>query len=253
MKISIVTVCFNSAAHIADALRSVDRQTWSDIEHLVIDGASTDTTLSVVAAHPQPWRRVVSEPDHGIYDAMNKGIAASTGDIVGFINSDDFYASPTVLATVAAAFADPAVQACWGDLCYVRQDAPEQIVRYWRSSPFRAGLFARGWCPPHPTLFVRREVFARCGSFDLSYRIAADMELMARLIEVHRIRGKYIPEVLVHMRLGGTTNRSVRNIVQQNREIWRALTAHRLRPSVVSFVGRKLLSRGRQFLARPAR
>ena len=251
MKISIVTVCFNSAAHIADALKSVDMQTWQDREHVVVDGASRDETMQIVEAHAQPWRRAVSEPDRGIYDAMNKGIGLTTGEIVGFINSDDFYASPHVLAKVAIVFEDPDVQGCWGDLCYVRQDQPMQIVRYWRSSDFRAGLFARGWCPPHPTLFLRRPVFEQFGRFDLAYPIAADMELMARLIEVHRIRTRYIPEVLVHMRMGGTTNRSLGNIWQQNREIWRALQVHQLRPSILSFSSRKLAARARQFLARP--
>ena len=252
MKITVITVCFNSAAHVADALRSVDAQTWPDIEHLVIDGGSTDGTLAIVNAHARPWRHVVSGPDNGIYDAMNKGIALATGDVIGFINSDDFFAAPDVLTMVADAFTDAQLQACWGDLCYVRQDDATQIVRYWRSSPFRPGLFARGWCPPHPTLYLRREVLARFGGFDLRYPIAADMELMARLIEVHRIVGRHLPKVMVHMRMGGTTNRSVRNIVQQNREIWDALHAHRLSPSLLSFIARKLASRGRQYLGRPA-
>jgi glycosyltransferase involved in cell wall biosynthesis len=252
MKISVVTVCFNSAAHIADALASVDMQTWQDREHVVVDGASVDGTMRIVQAHAKPWRRAVSEPDRGIYDAMNKGIALATGEVVGFINSDDFYASPDVLAKVAAVFEDPQAQGCWGDLCYVRQDQPTQVVRYWRSSEFRLGLFARGWCPPHPTLFLRRSVLEQFGHFDLSYPIAADMELMARLLEVHRIRTRYIPEVLVHMRMGGTTNRSLGNIWQQNREIWRALQVHHLRPSLLIFSSRKLADRAQQFLSRPA-
>ncbi len=218
----------------------------------MVDGASSDATLDVVGAHTQSWRHVVSEPDDGIYDAMNKGINLASGDVIGFINSDDFYASPTVLEIVAAAFVDPEVQACWGDLCYVKQHQPSRIVRYWRSSLFLPGAFARGWCPPHPTFFVRREVLERFGAFDLNFRIAADMELMARLIEVHRIRAVYIPQVLVHMRMGGTTNRSLRNILRQNREIWAALKLHRLNPSLPSFIGRKLAARARQFMARPS-
>lgn len=252
MKISIITVCFNSAATIADALRSVDAQTWGDREHIVVDGASRDATLQVVDAFRHPTRRVVSEPDQGIYDAMNKGIGLATGDVVGFINSDDFYASPDVLARVAAAFDDQLVDATYGDLCYVEQDNVDKVARYWRSSDFRPGMFATGWVPPHPTLFVRRSVLARHGAFDLRYRIAADFELMARLIEVHRIRTTYLPHVLVKMRLGGTTNRSWSNILRQNQEIWRALDAHQLQPSLASFVLGKLVSRGRQFLARPA-
>lgn len=251
MKISVITVCFNSGAHIADALRSVDAQTWPNIEHIVVDGASRDNTLQVVDSFRRPWRRVVSERDDGIYDAMNKGVRLATGDVIGFINSDDFYASTEVLAQVAAIFEEPGVDACYGDLCYVRQDNVAKIVRYWRSSAYKSGMFARGWVPPHPTLFVRRRVFERYGVFDLQYRIAADFELMARLIEVHRINTVYLPKVLVKMRLGGTTNRSWSNIVKQNCEILHALKAHRLRTSLFGFVIGKLVSRGRQFFARP--
>lgn len=252
MKISIITVAFDSELYIADALRSVDQQSWQEREHWVVDGASNDATLDVVGGHARLWRHVVSEPDDGIYDAMNKGVDLARGDVVGFLNSDDFFASSTALEKVAAVFADPEVQACWGDLCYVKQHQPSKIVRYWRSSSFVTGSFARGWCPPHPTFFVRREILERFGAFDLNFPIAADMELMARLIEVHRIRSVYIPHVLVHMRMGGTTNRSVRNIWRQNLEIWAALKLHRLNPSLLSFVGRKLLARAQQFMSRPA-
>ena len=250
--ISVITVCFNSEAYIADALRSVDIQTFQDREHLVIDGASTDATLRIVGEHQKAWRRVLSERDRGIYDAMNKGISLARGDIIGFINSDDLYASSTVLEKVAAIFEDKSIQACFGDLCYVRQNDISEIVRYWRSGPFAPGLFLRGWCPPHPTLFLRREVYEQFGGFDLQYKIASDVDLMARFFELHRIRSVHLPKVLVTMRMGGTTNRSLRNILQQNREIWRALKAHGLRPSLLTFVIGKLISRARRFIARPA-
>jgi len=251
-RVSVITVCFNSEAHIADALRSVDAQTLQDREHLIIDGVSRDGTLGVVAQFQNPTRRVVSEPDKGIYDAMNKGLALARGEIVGYINSDDFYPNPTVLEHVAAAFEDPAVDAVYGDLCYVRQDEPSVIVRYWRSCPFRPGLFAKAWCPPHPTMFIRRSVYQRLGGYDLRFPIAADMELMARYLEVHQIRARHLGEVLVHMRMGGTTNRSLSNILQQNREIWRALGMHQLGRSLPNFVLRKLFARMQQFFTRPA-
>ena len=250
--ISVVTVCFDSAQHIGSALASVDSQTLTDWEHLIIDGASRDGTLEVVAAHRHAARRVLSEPDKGIYDAMNKGLRLARGEIVGYLNSDDFYPSPEVLTHVAAAFADPKVDAVYGDLCYVKQNQPESIVRYWRSSPFKPGLFSRAWCPPHPTMFIRRAVYERLGGYDTRFPIAADMELMSRYLEVHRVRARYINHVLVHMRMGGTTNRSLKNILQQNREIWRALGIHQLNPSLPSFVLHKLMARARQFLARPA-
>ena len=251
MKISVITVSYNSAATIADTMHSVARQSHPDIEHIVIDGGSTDATLALVAEHGKRVTTVVSEPDRGIYDAMNKGLARATGDVVGLINSDDFYASPDALARIASTFADPTVDLVYADLCYVAQDDVKRTVRYWRSNPFEPGLFARGWAPPHPTLFIRREFFARFGNFDLAFPIAADMELMVRFFEVHRLRSRHLPEVLVHMRTGGTTNRSVQNIVQQNREIWRALNKHGLAASPLRFAIGKLLSRGRQFVTRP--
>jgi glycosyltransferase involved in cell wall biosynthesis len=252
MKISVITVCFNSADSIADTLESVAAQTYPDIEHVVIDGASTDDTVNIVRDRGQRVSQLISEPDSGIYDAMNKGIRLSSGEAIGFINSDDFYASADAIAKVAKVFADPTIDACYGDLCYVKRDDTRSVVRYWQSSAFSPGLFEHGWCPPHPTLFVRRRVFERFGAFDLRFKIAADTELMARFLEVHRIKACYLPHVLVIMRMGGTTNRSWSNILLQNREIWRALKDHGLRPSLIGFVTRKLWSRGRQFVNRPA-
>ncbi|CAN5789324.1 glycosyltransferase family 2 protein [soil metagenome] len=252
MKISLITVCFNSAKHIQTALESVDAQSWPDIEHLIIDGGSTDGTLEIVRGMPRPWRRVVSEKDNGIYDAMNKGIRMATGDVVGFLNSDDFYASPDALQGVGSVLLDPRVDACYGDLCYVEPHDTSRVVRYWQSSPFRKKAFLAGWCPPHPTFYLRRSILLKHGAFDLTYSIAADIELMIRMMEVVGIRTRYVPGVLVHMRLGGTTNKSWRNIFTQNREIWRAMRSHGLQPSLPAFVLGKFISRGRQFVTRPA-
>ena len=250
--ISLITVCFNSEEHIADTLRSVDSQTWRHREHIIVDGSSTDGTLRTVDRHRRDWRRVISEPDRGIYDAMNKGLALAQGEVVGFINSDDFYASADALARVGQAFTDPSVDACYGDLCYVGRDQPNQVVRYWRSSEFRPGLFRTGWCPPHPTFFVRRHVYERLGGFNLGYRMGNDVELMARFLEVHRIRTLYLAELLVKMRMGGASNQSWRAVLLQNREIWRAMQDLHMKPALLPFVGGKLLWRGRQFLSRPA-
>jgi len=253
MKISIVTVCFNAASHIEAALESVSSQTHPDIEHLVMDGASSDGTPDIVRGRAKPWRTLVSEPDAGIYDAMNKGLARASGEVIGTLNADDFFAGPDVLARVAAAFeADPALDVVWGDLCYVAREAPSEVVRYWRSSEFRPGSFAHGWAPPHPTFYARRSLYERLGAFDRRYSIAADVELMMRFLEVGRVRSRHLPEILVRMRLGGTTNKSWRNIVRQNVEIWQALDRHGLRPRLASYVSGKLASRGAQFLRRPA-
>ena len=253
MKVSVVTATWNSAATVVDTLRSVNEQTHPDIEHIVIDGASTDATLRLVEQQGRRVAAVVSEHDRGIYDAMNKGLRLATGDIVGLINSDDFLAADDILATVAATFAaDPTLEAVYGDLYYVNPADTQRVVRYWRSSPFRPGLFAQGWAPPHPTLYVRRSVYERFGGFDLAYPLAADLELMARFLEVHRVRSLHVPKVFVRMRTGGATNKNLRNVVQQNREIWQALTKHGLARSMPRFALAKLGSRLRQFIAREA-
>jgi glycosyltransferase involved in cell wall biosynthesis len=251
MKISVITVCYNSDKTIADTLRSTRSQTYTNIEHIIVDGGSTDETLAVVRAAAMPDHKLFSEQDKGIYDAMNKGIALATGDIIGFINADDFYPCPDVISEVAAAFEASGADCCYGDLCYVQQDDVSRIVRYWKSCLFKLGLFEKGWCPPHPTFFVRREVFQRLGGFNLDYQIAADVELMARFLVAGRITSHYIPQVLVHMRMGGTTNRNLGNIVKQNLEIRRGLRANGLRFSWSKFVLCKVLSRASQYLKRP--
>lgn len=252
MKISVVTVCYNAAETICHTLQSVREQTHDDIEHIIVDGCSNDNTLEVVKAEGLHVAKVVSERDKGIYDAMNKGIALASGEIVAFINADDFYASPKVLTTVAAAFEKSGADCCYGDLCYVSQVDPTRTVRYWRSAAFVPGSFEKSWSPPHPTFFVRRSVYQRLGGFDLSFKIAADFELMARYMEAARITSCYIPEVLVKMRLGGTSNRSLSNIFKQNAEIRWALSKNGLRSSLVSFVLNKLVTRAIQFVRRPA-
>jgi glycosyltransferase involved in cell wall biosynthesis len=251
MKISVITVCYNSAETIGHTLRSVREQIYGNIEHIVVDGMSTDNTLDVVAAEGKHVAKLISEKDSGIYDAMNKGITLATGDVIGFINADDFYASASVLTDVAAAFEKNATDSCYGDLCYVSQSDPTRIVRYWRSNDFLPRSFEAGWCPPHPTFFVRRSVYERLGGFNLSFKIAADFELMARYLESAHITSFYIPDVLVKMRLGGTTNKNLSNIVLQNKEILRALQSHGLRSSVWRLFSRKLISRGLQFFVRP--
>lgn len=251
MKISVITVCYNGASTIEQTLKSVAEQAWNNIEHIVIDGGSVDGTMLVVDSYRFGLAHVVSEKDNGIYDAMNKGIALATGDVIGFINADDFYPSTDVLEKVARVFENPSLDACYGDLCYVGQNDSSSTIRYWKSSEFVPGTFEAGWCPPHPTFFVRRSIYKRFGGFSLNYKIAADVELMMRFLEVHKIRAHYLPEVLVHMRMGGQTNKSLSNIVKQNREILRALRLHNRRASVWRLMGSKLISRGWQFFVRP--
>ncbi len=251
-RVSLITVCFNSVGTIRHTVQSVAAQDYPAIEYIVIDGASTDGTVAVLEEHRDAIDRLVSEPDGGIYHAMNKGIALASGEVIGFINSDDFYPRSDSISRIMKAFVAPTIEACYGDLCYVSPVDTSSVVRYWKSSPFRRRSFLRGWCPPHPTFLVRRNVYERHGSFDPQYGVAADIELMMRFLEVHEITAEYIPEVLVHMRIGGATNRSLKNILRQNKEILRAMKRHGLRPSLARFAGGKVISRGRQFVRRPA-
>jgi len=246
-KISVITVSYNSAKTIADTLNSVAAQTYSNVEYIVVDGASTDETLDLVRQHRNLNMRLISEPDKGIYDAMNKGLEQATGEVVGFLNSDDFYADAAVLEKIANAFQDPAVDACYADLVYVTKEN-SRVVRYWKSKPFTKGDFAKGWCPAHPTFYVRKSVIERLGLFDLSYKMGADVEFMMRYLECEQIRSIYIPHVFVCMRLGGASNINWKNIVLQNKSIFAALRRNGVPFSRMLFVANKVVSRFIQFV-----
>lgn len=222
-KISIITAVYNSHDTIAQALDSVLAQDYGGVELIVIDGASTDGSQAVLGAYAERLAVLVCEPDEGIYDALNKGIARASGDVVGFLHSDDLFADAGVLSRVAAAFAEPAVEVVYGDLHYVRKDNPEQVVRYWRAGEFAGRRLGWGWMPPHPTLYVRRSVYEQIGLFDTSFRIAADYDFILRMLGRGGVGVHYIPEVLVKMRVGGASNRSLRNIARKSSEDLRAL------------------------------
>jgi glycosyltransferase involved in cell wall biosynthesis len=250
MRVTVVTVAFNSSATIADTLRSIEGQQYDDLEHIVIDGGSTDGTLDILRSTGTRVSRIVSEPDRGIFDAMNKGWSLATGDVVGFLNSDDTFSSPESVARIAAALVKSESDACYGDLVYVDRENPSRVVRYWRSRPFVNGDFRKGWQPPHPTFYVRREVFERVGGFDLEFRIQSDFEFCLRLLEVARIRSCYVPHVLVNMRTGGVSNSGFRNVLRGNIEAYRACHKNGMYVDP-SFIVRKVLSRIPQFIARP--
>jgi len=222
MKISVITVCYNCAATIEDALQSVACQTHPDVEHVVVDGASTDGTLGVVNRHRARIAKFVSEPDRGIYDAMNKGLSMAKGEIIGFLNADDVYANTGVLARVAGTMEREDLDALFGDAEFISVKNPQQIVRRYRSNRFRPDRIAWGWMPAHPTLFLRRRVFERCGVFRTDYRIAGDFELVARIFQGESLRYRYLPEVLVRMRTGGISTGGWRNTLLLNREVMRA-------------------------------
>ena len=227
--ITIITATFNSAQTVKDTLISVGRQTFQDIEHIIIDGASTDNTLDIVAAYPHV-NTVISEKDNGIYDAMNKGIRLATGDVVGILNSDDIYAHNRVLESIARLFKDPNVQIVYADLQYVKADNLNKVVRHWKSGEYSSQNFFYGWMPPHPTFFVRRELFDECGLFDTSFKSAADYELMLRFLVRYDIPATYLPEVIVKMRNGGMSNASFKNRWRANREDRRAWDVNGLTP-----------------------
>lgn len=221
MRLSVITVSYNSAATIADTVQSVIGQTGVNVEYIVMDGGSTDTTMSELERFHDSIDILVSEPDRGMYDAMNKGIARASGEVVAILNSDDVYADTQVLAKVARCFDQTGVDCVYGDLHYVTEDL-SRVVRDWRTGAYRPGQFRRGWHPPHPAFFVRRSVYQKLGGFHLDLRIAADYEFMLRVLEKHACSVAYLPEVLVHMRTGGASNRSVRNILHANMECYRA-------------------------------
>jgi len=229
MKVSIITTTYNSAATITDTIVSVQKQTYPDIEHIIIDGASKDATLEIAKAldHKGP---VISEKDNGIYDAMNKGIQNVTGDIIGILNSDDFYADETVIANVVERFKETGCDAVYGDLVYVDGADTTKVTRRWIAGKYKRKNFLYGWMPPHPTFFVRKEVYDKYGFFNLQLVSAADYELLLRFLYKHAISAAYVPQVLVHMRTGGMSNQSVNNRLRANREDRKAWTLNLLKP-----------------------
>ena len=223
MKISILTATFECAATVGACLDAVAAQTYPDREQIVIDGASPDGTLAVLTARQAQLAVLVSEPDQGIYYALNKGLARASGEVVGVLHGDDVYGDAEVLARIAAAFADPTVMAVYGDLEYVSQSDPTRVVRHWRAGPFDPARLCRGWMPPHPTLYLRRSVYERLGAFDTRYRTAADYDLMLRVLSRLEGRVVYLPQVLVRMRLGGKSNRNLRHIARKSWEDYQIL------------------------------
>ncbi len=247
MKISIITASYNSAKTIADTVRSVANQSHKDIEHLIVDGLSVDETIETLEANSHPNLIVISERDKGIYDAMNKGFKIASGEVIGFLNSDDYYADGSVLEKISSAFDDPSVEACYADLVYISSDN-RRVVRLWKSKNYSSGDFSKGWCPAHPTFYVRRSALERLGLFDTSFSLAADVEFMMRYLEAGKIKSIYIPDVLVNMRLGGATNQSWRNIIRQNKEIFVALKKNKISFNPLIFILRKIFSRFSQYL-----
>jgi len=219
----VITAVLNGADTIQDCIKSVTEQIYPDIEYIIIDGGSTDETFKIVKKYKDKITRVTSEPDNGIYDAMNKGIKVATGDIIGILNSDDIYADKFVIEDVVKTISNSNVDSCYGDLVYVDRDNPKKVIRYWRARNYNKERFKRGWMLPHPTFFVKREIYERYGCLNLDFPLAADYELMLRFLYKYEVNTVYIPKVLVKMRTGGTSNPGsyTAKAVLENRRAWK--------------------------------
>ncbi len=246
MKVSIITVAYNSDQTIEDTIKSVLSQDFSEIEYIIIDGGSTDRTIDIINRYKDKIATIVSEPDQGIYDGMNKGVALATGDIVGILNSDDFYSNNGVISSVVSQFKD-GVDAVYADLVYVDQLQTEKIIRKWISGEYVHGAFKKGWMPPHPTLFVKNEIYKNYGSYSLELKSAADYEFILRVIHKHKINLNYLPEIIVKMRAGGVSNASFKNRINANKEDRLAWKMNGLKPGKLTFI-RKPLSKIKQFI-----
>ncbi len=229
MKVSIITATYNSAATVSDTLTCVQQQDYPDIEHIIIDGGSKDDTLKIVNRFSHV-AKIISEKDDGIYDAMNKGISFATGEIIGILNSDDVYSNNHVISEVVSAFENDAVDVCYADLQYVQQDDTSKVVRTWKSGKFSEKSFYWGWMPPHPTLFVRKSVYTKTGTFNTLLKFSADYEMMLRILVKYKMYACYIPQVIVMMRAGGISNASVGNRVKANKEDRLAWKLNGLKP-----------------------
>lgn len=235
MKVSIITVSFNSETTIKDTLESVQAQDYPEIEHIIVDGGSIDNTLGIVKKFPHV-ALVISERDNGIYDAMNKGIKAATGEIIGLLNSDDFYCSIDIIKKIVQKFNESGAQAVYGDLIYVDPKDKHKIIRYWRSGTFKPSKMRYGWMPPHPSFFVKKELYKRYGLFNIVFRISADYELMLRFLYKNKVSVAYISELVVAMRAGGASNASIKQRMIANKEDKLAWKINNLIPSVFLFL-----------------
>lgn len=257
MKISIITATYNSAKTLSDTLDSILRQTHQDYEVIIQDGLSTDSTLDIAHNYEQRFGgklRIFSEKDNGLYDAMNRGISHATGDVVGILNSDDFYNDERVLERINEAFIQNDIDCTYANLVYVNHDDTSQVVRRWKGSQYTPGAFVRGWHPAHPTFYVKRECLSKYGAFDTAFAVSADFELMLRLIEKHQLRSRYLPYCMVRMREGGESNGKLRNIIRGNRNIMRAFRKNGIKVSMLYSVKRlfpKVIERLRNIIRKP--
>ena len=227
--VSVITPALNSSATILDCLSSVSNQSVQP-EHIIIDGESTDETLELINAYEGHTPHVYSQKDENLYDAINRGIKHATGDVIGILNSDDYFASPEVIEKVSEIFMGETIDGCYGDLCYVDREDTDKIVRYWRSGSFNKQKYYWGWMIPHPTFYVRKRIYEQFGDYRIDFGSAADYELMLRLLVKNNLKVRYLPEIMVNMRVGGVSNQSLQNRLAANRRDRLAWKVNGLKP-----------------------
>jgi glycosyltransferase involved in cell wall biosynthesis len=218
LKVSIITITYNSEPTLKDTIESVINQTYKNIEYILIDGGSTDETLSIIKSYGNKISTLISEKDNGLYDALNKGISLATGDVIGILHSDDFYTNNHVIQHIVSSFSNSPVDAVYADLYYVDKINTNQIHRKWKAGIYKEGMFFNGWMPPHPTFFVKRSIYETCGNFNLNLTSSSDYELMLRFIHKHKIKLAYLPEFIIKMRVGGKSNVTFKNRIKANKE-----------------------------------
>lgn len=246
LKVSIITVAFNAEKTIEDTIQSVLNQSYTNIEYIIIDGLSTDGTIDICNTHKDQITTIVSEKDKGLYDAMNKGVSLATGDVIGVLNADDFYENNGVISKIAEYFEADQIDGLYADLVYVDAEDTAKVTRKWVSGEYQENGFLKGWMPPHPTFFVKKECYEKYGGYSLDLKSAADYELMLRMIHKHQIKVGYLPEVITRMRVGGVSNSSFKNRVNANKEDRRAWEMNGLKPNTFTLI-RKPLSKVSQF------
>ncbi len=246
-KVSIITVAFNSDKTIEDTIKSVVNQTYPNIEYIIIDGQSSDNTLDICNQYNDKISKIISEKDKGIYDAMNKGIKNSTGDIIGILNSDDFYANNQVIEKIVNTFIQHQPDAVYANLVYVDANDANKITRTWIAGNYKPKAFLKGWMPPHPTFFIKKDCYNKYGHYTLKLKSAADYELMLRMIHKHNIKVAYLDEIITKMRVGGMSNASIKNRLKANKEDKMAWKMNGLKPNLLTLI-RKPLSKITQFL-----
>ncbi len=228
MKVTLLTVTYNAEKYLEDCIHSVRSQNYADIEHIVIDGASTDGTLDIIKRHSGHITKWVSEKDNGMYEALNKGMSMSTGVIIGILNSDDVLASPDVISAIVNCFKEHKVDAVYGDLVYVEQQNMQKIIRYWKGFTYKRFRFNYGWMPAHPTFYVRAALIQEHGGYESHYFTAADYEFMARYLYKFRVVAEYLPKLIVKMRAGGQSNKDFKSRLRANRRDYLAMKQNKI-------------------------